>query len=342
MQIKQKPTSAHPIRCPQCGIKNSERTKYCRTCGARLLQICPHCHTENTMGCRFCGECGKLLNRLAESDTKGHSTLEPSHLDYASFCHNFITSPKTVPSKQKCCLFLTSLYFILLLYFTLLIFFPHHCFPPVPSISDGFLADLLVLGFCFVSSALFMSRFIDFSFRKLVAAKIYRAKLGQVLVYEGYITKDQLAYALREQKFKLGEMLLHEGLLTEKQLRLSLRQQRFKIGDVLVRAGKVTQKQLRHALEYQKKAPSKIGEIFKALGYATDKDIQWALQRRGRRLGEILIESDYLGTDEIQYALNQMHRQLGEILLQNGFITEYEFHAALIFQRYGKRKLQLC
>jgi class 3 adenylate cyclase/tetratricopeptide (TPR) repeat protein len=54
------------MKCPQCQAENPETRKFCRECGAKLLQVCPHCGSENLPGDRFCGECGHDLTVPSE------------------------------------------------------------------------------------------------------------------------------------------------------------------------------------------------------------------------------------------------------------------------------------
>jgi len=102
-------------------------------------------------------------------------------------------------------------------------------------------------------------------------------RLGQVMVFEGYITDNELQSALSEQRLKLGEML--------------------------VRAGRLTAQQLTHALGYQKKISNQLGEILKKLGHTTEKDIAWALGKMKRKLGEIVRDSGLITDIELHRLL---------------------------------------
>jgi two-component system cell cycle response regulator len=109
------------------------------------------------------------------------------------------------------------------------------------------------------------------------STKWHRPKIGNVLVSEGYITDADLGKALSEQRLRLGE--------------------------ILVKAGRITAQQRDHALDYQKKVSSRLGEMLRKLGHATDEDIVWALGRTKRRLGEILLEQNLVNDNELQWAL---------------------------------------
>ena len=49
------------MKCPKCQAENPETRKFCRECGAKLVQACPNCGCENLPGDKFCGECGHSL-----------------------------------------------------------------------------------------------------------------------------------------------------------------------------------------------------------------------------------------------------------------------------------------
>ncbi len=55
------------MKCPNCQTDNPEKRKFCRECGAKLIQICPQCGTENPPEDKFCGECGHSLTEQVPS-----------------------------------------------------------------------------------------------------------------------------------------------------------------------------------------------------------------------------------------------------------------------------------
>jgi hypothetical protein len=94
-------------------------------------------------------------------------------------------------------------------------------------------------------------------------------------------------------------------------LKEALAEQSLRIGEVLVQGGRITTEQLNQALAYQSTDSKNLGEILKELGFATEKDINWAL--------------------------NRMERKLGRILREKSYITDYEVRRILIEQWYGPR-----
>jgi class 3 adenylate cyclase/tetratricopeptide (TPR) repeat protein len=49
------------MKCPKCGVENSQARKFCKTCGAKLILPCPECGFENDPDDQFCGGCGHSL-----------------------------------------------------------------------------------------------------------------------------------------------------------------------------------------------------------------------------------------------------------------------------------------
>lgn len=140
-------------------------------------------------------------------------------------------------------------------------------------------------GFLMISSVLLL---FAFAFCWLLILIIHlkrlliRPRLGEILVAEGYITKEELKWALSEQSLRVGEVLINEGHITDEELN--------------------------EALDVQKKAPVMIGEILKEMGYVTDEDINEALVKRERRIGKILIDMGILSDHDIGWALSKQRK----------------------------------
>jgi hypothetical protein len=112
-----------------------------------------------------------------------------------------------------------------------------------------------------------------------------------------------LFYALLRRK-KIGRVLISQGYITEDDVNEALSEQRRRIGEILTQEGRLTAEQLNEALSHQRKVSKRLGEVLKDLGYVTDEDVSWALDR--------------------------VHRKLGEILREKGYVTDYEVHQALM------------
>lgn len=103
---------------------------------------------------------------------------------------------------------------------------------------------------------------------------------------------------------KIGNALVSQGLITPEQLKEALLEQGLKLGEVLTRAGRITDQQKQHALEFQKRQHRQFGEILKELGYATEEDIQWAMNKIKRKIGSILKEKRLVTDYDITCALS--------------------------------------
>jgi len=102
---------------------------------------------------------------------------------------------------------------------------------------------------------------------------------------------------------KIGKILLSQGCITQNELNQALMEQGYKIGKVLVQEGRITPQQLDTALALQKNKNRLIGEILTELGYTTDGDICWALNKTHRRIGTILREKNLVTGYDLSCAL---------------------------------------
>ncbi|MEW6673585.1 MAG: hypothetical protein AB1427_17970 [Thermodesulfobacteriota bacterium] len=138
---------------------------------------------------------------------------------------------------------------------------------------DNFI--FLIIAFVFVS---YLLTELTVCIGRLVSRMSWQTpKIGEILVSQGYITREQLYQALKEQSLRIGEILLREG--------------------------RITQQQLHHALALQKKNKLRLGEILTKLGYSNPEDIRWALDRSQRRLGKILREKNLISDYDMACAM---------------------------------------
>ncbi len=147
-------------------------------------------------------------------------------------------------------------------------------------LTDGMVANFLLLVLIFAASAAAVALAADFLYRRLRRFRPFRPKLGEILVQRGFITADQLETALAIQQMRIGELLHHLGYLNEAQLQEALRLQR----------------------EGMRK---RLGEIVAELGYASAHDVQRAAGRVHQKLGRILIDMGLVGKDEVRAVLGR-------------------------------------
>jgi type IV pilus assembly protein PilB len=108
-----------------------------------------------------------------------------------------------------------------------------------------------------------------------------RKKLGEILVAQGMVTNEQLAYGLQEHRrtgISLGTVLVKLGYISEDDLTAVLGaqiqlNQRKRIGEVLIDQGLITEEQLQMGLEEQKRSGMKLGHCLVKLKYITEEKL---------------------------------------------------------------------
>ena len=105
-------------------------------------------------------------------------------------------------------------------------------------------------------------------------------KIGELLVSEGYLTRNQLKKALRHQKkvtgyLPLGQVCIELGFLSDTQLALILRTHKYNLhlGELLVNMSLITMDQLALALQEQKTQEKKLGVVLIELGFITEEQL---------------------------------------------------------------------
>ena len=125
-----------------------------------------------------------------------------------------------------------------------------------------------------------------------------KRRLGEILLEEKLITREQLALGIEKQKIsqkKLGEILSELGFIREENLLKALSSQLgspvrefplsasspalkgHKLGEIFLKSNLITREQLNKAIEEQKKTNKRLGEVFCALGIVTEEKLAWAL-----------------------------------------------------------------
>jgi len=102
---------------------------------------------------------------------------------------------------------------------------------------------------------------------------------------------------------KIGEILVALNYISEEELNKALAQQKLRLGEILVKGGRITLQQWRLALELQKDENKRIGEILRAQGAISEKDLRWALNEKNKKIGGILKEMNLITDYDIDCAL---------------------------------------
>ena len=110
------------------------------------------------------------------------------------------------------------------------------------------------------------------------------SRLGELLVEEKLVTREQLDEALRVQStlrtyIPLGQVLMMRGCLTRTQLTALLRRHRkhARLGELLVSAKRITPEQLQVALARQQQMRQPLGHTLISLGFITEETMREAL-----------------------------------------------------------------
>jgi type IV pilus assembly protein PilB len=122
-------------------------------------------------------------------------------------------------------------------------------------------------------------------------------RLGEILLEEKLITREQLNLGIERQKLtqkKLGEVLAEMGFIREENLLKALSSQLgspvreaplpapspalkgHKLGEILVKSNLITREQLNRAVGEQKNG-KRLGEVLCGLNFVTDEKLAWAL-----------------------------------------------------------------
>lgn len=131
------------------------------------------------------------------------------------------------------------------------------------------------------------------------ANKNFSSKLGQRLVEENIITKEQLQDTLNHQKKyggRLGDILISFGHVNKETIDniIGKPDNKKPIGKMLLDNGIITEQQLNEALDFQNKSGGFLGDILLSLNIVMPKDIynNLAAQQQLGRMGEFLDFND--------------------------------------------------
>ena len=104
---------------------------------------------------------------------------------------------------------------------------------------------------------------------------------------------------------KIGEILMSLDLVSKEDIAKALRLRKLRLGEILVEFGRITPEHRDYALMIQKAQKNrKIGTILKELGYSTEEDIRWALNRAHQKLGKTLNKLNLVNDFDISCAMS--------------------------------------
>jgi N-acetylglucosaminyldiphosphoundecaprenol N-acetyl-beta-D-mannosaminyltransferase len=89
-------------------------------------------------------------------------------------------------------------------------------------------------------------------------------KIGEILLRQNLVSEVVLSTALEEQRLtkkKLGEILVEQGEISRDELEYYLQNQKIKLGELLVQSQVISQTKLNHLLDLQKSNHHRLGEV---------------------------------------------------------------------------------
>lgn len=120
--------------------------------------------------------------------------------------------------------------------------------------------------------------------RRKPVAQFQDAKIGQILIDEGLVTKVQLKEAFKAQEqlktYKpVGQILVDQNALTRNQLNhvLDRFHKRPRLGEILLRSGAISRELLDIALEHHRKTGVRLGEAVVELNFLTETEMRQSL-----------------------------------------------------------------
>jgi MshEN domain len=137
-----------------------------------------------------------------------------------------------------------------------------------------------------------------------------RRRLGEILLDEGLVTKEQIEAALKLQAearpgVPVGQLLVYQGAITQRQLGAIL--DKYRLGNFLVETNVITEQQLETALQRQKRTNRPLGNVLVQLGFLTEPQLRQAL---ATQLGIPFVDLDKLTLDpELSQVIDRDYAQ---------------------------------
>lgn len=167
-------------------------------------------------------------------------------------------------------------------------------------------------------------------------------KLGERLLKAGYITEDELDWAIErrdEENDLIGNILVKYGFITSYELSNFIYERKnSKLGEILLQENIINIQQLNNVLEYQKHFGGRIGDICVNKGYLTHEKLEDILnkyKKEKKKIGEILLENGIISSEQLENAMEIQSKsggRLGEILIFLGYVDSETLYRELASQ----------
>ncbi|MBP2033537.1 cellulose synthase/poly-beta-1,6-N-acetylglucosamine synthase-like glycosyltransferase [Clostridium algifaecis] len=175
-------------------------------------------------------------------------------------------------------------------------------------------------------------------------------KIGDRLLNRGYISEEELKFAVEYQKKHgglMGEILIKNKFITSEDLESFINTSKFsRLGERLLQAKFINQQQLNNAISYQKDNGGRIGDILVYLKYITEKQLEDFLKTDNKQripIGQMLVDKGRITKEQLDEAIKLQRKsggKLGDVLLFLKYITPEDLYRDLATQnnigRIGK------
>lgn len=172
-----------------------------------------------------------------------------------------------------------------------------------------------------------------------------KLKIGEILVQDGLLTQEQVAFVLAQQKARpdatpFGELCVELGLVSPSDFGQTLRKhhRRLSLGELLIHLGLVSQDQIEVALTQQKDTKKKLGALLVEQEVLTETALVKALyqqaqstKRTASRLDELL-STQRLNQEDLDAATleaRKTHRSVESVLIEYYDISKKEIGKVL-------------
>jgi len=177
--------------------------------------------------------------------------------------------------------------------------------------------------------------------------EIQKLPLGQILVKIGGLSESDLEDILNHPDLKrnIGTLAVEKELINQDQLQFCLKKKgpHQALGEVFIEEGLLTPDDVGSILKEQISSP-KLGELAIRLRLTSENYVAAALriQKSSRRLHEILCDLNLLDPVDLNYVLNKYNKQLElrETILALGYINEEQLNIARQEQKHSRYSLE--